>query len=218
MDIRDKILAAATQVYAEGGFQGATTRRVAELAGVNEVTIFRQFGSKDALMDQVMASIMTRVHATEHPLPPVPARPIEELTSWAVSFHTLLAEHAPIMRKAVGTFDKRRKDAVDALASTDSCEDQLQRYMVALRAHGCIAPEVEARADADDFVGAAASMLMNTVWGDAMWRDLAPDWVFPLPADRAVRCYVEVFARALGLAATDQGHPLLSTTAQSSSL
>jgi hypothetical protein len=142
---------------------------------------------------------MDRVHSSEHPLPPVPAQPADELALWAVSFHTALSAHAPILRKAIGTFDKRRKDAVEALKATDSCEDQLARYVGALRTYGFITPAVTGRPDADEFIGAAASMLMNTVWGDAMWRDLAPDWVFPLPAERAVRCYVEVFFRALGL-------------------
>jgi AcrR family transcriptional regulator len=33
------------------GFKGLTTRRIAEMAGVNEVTIFRRFGSKNALIN-----------------------------------------------------------------------------------------------------------------------------------------------------------------------
>jgi len=51
MESRERILAAAARVYAEHGFRGATTRRIAEEAGVNEITIFRQFGSKAALID-----------------------------------------------------------------------------------------------------------------------------------------------------------------------
>ena len=54
MDAREKILLAATALYAETGFRGATTRQIAELAGVNEVTLFRQFGSKTAPMVLVL--------------------------------------------------------------------------------------------------------------------------------------------------------------------
>ena len=46
MELRDRILEAAALVYAETGFRGATTRRIAERAGVNEITLFRHFGSK----------------------------------------------------------------------------------------------------------------------------------------------------------------------------
>ena len=41
MDVRDKILLAAVTVFAEVGFRGATTRRIAQEAGVNEITLFR---------------------------------------------------------------------------------------------------------------------------------------------------------------------------------
>ena len=42
----DRILDAAEQLFAERGFGGTTTRLLAQQAGVNEVTIFRLFGSK----------------------------------------------------------------------------------------------------------------------------------------------------------------------------
>jgi AcrR family transcriptional regulator len=41
---------AALQVLAERGYAGATTRRIAEAAGVNEVTLFRRFGDKRQLV------------------------------------------------------------------------------------------------------------------------------------------------------------------------
>src|SRR6185437_17057975 len=47
MDIRERLLGAAAQVYAEAGYRGATTRRIAHEAGVSEITLFRQFGSKE---------------------------------------------------------------------------------------------------------------------------------------------------------------------------
>ena len=51
---KQQLLDAAVRVYAEGGFRGATTRRIAEEAGVNEVTLFRLFGSKAALIDEAI--------------------------------------------------------------------------------------------------------------------------------------------------------------------
>jgi AcrR family transcriptional regulator len=44
------ILEAALALLAESGFHGATTRAIALRAGVNEVTLFRRFGSKEALL------------------------------------------------------------------------------------------------------------------------------------------------------------------------
>ena len=50
-ETRSKILAAARELFERNGTRGTTTREVAELAGVNEATLFRHFGSKRALLD-----------------------------------------------------------------------------------------------------------------------------------------------------------------------
>ena len=54
MTVRDELLTAAARVYAEAGYRGATTRRIALAAGVNEITLFRHFGSKDALLREAL--------------------------------------------------------------------------------------------------------------------------------------------------------------------
>jgi AcrR family transcriptional regulator len=48
---------AALSVLAQRGYAGATTRRIAEAAGINEVTLFRRFGDKRQLM-------LAAIHAT----------------------------------------------------------------------------------------------------------------------------------------------------------
>jgi AcrR family transcriptional regulator len=47
---------AALAVLAERGYAGATTRRIAQAAGINEVTLFRRFGDKRQL-------ILAAIHA-----------------------------------------------------------------------------------------------------------------------------------------------------------
>lgn len=49
-DTRQRILRAATQLFGEIGYAQATTRLIAVAAEVNEVTLFRLFGSKKALL------------------------------------------------------------------------------------------------------------------------------------------------------------------------
>lgn len=49
-----KILDAAIRVFASEGYEGATTRRIAEVADVNEVTLFRRFQSKENILRSVI--------------------------------------------------------------------------------------------------------------------------------------------------------------------
>lgn len=50
-ETRNRILAATRTLIAKKGRRGTTTREIAELAGVNEATLFRHFGNKDALIE-----------------------------------------------------------------------------------------------------------------------------------------------------------------------
>lgn len=54
-ETRRRILAAAAAEFVEKGYGGATTRGIADRAGVNEVTLFRHFGSKQELLKGVVA-------------------------------------------------------------------------------------------------------------------------------------------------------------------
>lgn len=48
-ETRQRIIRGAAQVFAQKGYEGATTRAIAQAAGVNEVTLFRHFGNKKNL-------------------------------------------------------------------------------------------------------------------------------------------------------------------------
>jgi AcrR family transcriptional regulator len=50
----DKLLRAATTVFAKRGVSGATTREIAQRAKVNEVTLFRLFKNKEELLRRVV--------------------------------------------------------------------------------------------------------------------------------------------------------------------
>lgn len=67
------LLLAALELLAERGYRGATTKEIARRAGVNEVTLFRRFGSKEALLRAALsrfipAGFLERLPAEEAPL------------------------------------------------------------------------------------------------------------------------------------------------------
>ncbi|HEY0256701.1 MAG TPA: TetR/AcrR family transcriptional regulator, partial [Candidatus Methylacidiphilales bacterium] len=53
-DTSQRIIEAATRVFAREGIAGATTREIARRAKVNEVTLFRHFKNKQELLQQVV--------------------------------------------------------------------------------------------------------------------------------------------------------------------
>ncbi len=50
LETDSRILDAASDLFAERGYNGTTTRAIAERAGVNEVTLFRKFTSKQGIL------------------------------------------------------------------------------------------------------------------------------------------------------------------------
>ncbi|MDQ0916048.1 TetR/AcrR family transcriptional regulator [Paenibacillus sp. V4I5] len=54
----DKLLLATIDLMAEKGYDGTTTKEIAAVAGVNEVTLFRHFGTKEKLL----AAAFNRYH------------------------------------------------------------------------------------------------------------------------------------------------------------
>ena len=56
---RDSLIQAALQLFLTQGVSQTTTRQIADLAGVNEVTLFRNFGNKYGLLQAVLNAAPT---------------------------------------------------------------------------------------------------------------------------------------------------------------
>ena len=190
-EIRQRILAAAARVYAQYGFRGATTRLIATEAGVNEVTLFRTFGSKAQLLQAMLHS---QVESQAMPLlSPEPEDPHAELTRWCIAVLEYLRGHAHLIRKTIAEAEERPETACAACEGPRSAGRSLVIYLEHLREQGIVAD------DAD--VETAVSMFMSSLFGDALYRDVMPH-AFPAPADAAAERYVHTFLRAVGLRAS----------------
>jgi AcrR family transcriptional regulator len=188
MDIRDRILDAAKRVYEQHGFRGATTRLIAIEAGVNEVTIFRTFGSKAALFEALM-----QTHVSQSPIPPLPDNPADpehDLTEWVTSVLTHMRENRALIRTSFGEIEERPEAAICMCEGPNCAGMLLTDYMLRLQSLGL--------ADTDGDIPTAVAMLMSSMFGDAISRDIMPN-TFPQPESEAPQKYVRVFMRALGV-------------------
>ncbi len=55
INTKKRLLDATLKLISEKGYLGATTRKIAEEAGVTELTLFRHFGSKEKLFKELLA-------------------------------------------------------------------------------------------------------------------------------------------------------------------
>jgi len=183
-----KILSAAQRVYAEHGFRGATTRRIAEVAGVNEVTLFRIFGGKDALLEEAIRPNATRREIAV--LTDRPADPEAELTAWVGAQLAFLRERRSLIRKAMSEIEERPQFLPCIREGPECAHRALSDYVAALVDRGWV--------DHSPDLGAAIAMLMGAVFGDAMGREMIPE-NYPSPIEHAAGAYARLFLRAIGV-------------------
>lgn len=191
MDIREEILEAAARIYCEAGFRGATTRRIATEAGVNEVTVFRHFGSKDALLREAIGRQWGGGGCTPLALEGG-GEPLHELQEWARRMTAGLRQMAPLIRTRLGEFEEHPEIVPPRGSPPAQAAEVLTQYLQQLRDAGL------ARADFDPRT--AAAMLMAALFADGIVREGLPD-MFSDDIDRSIDEYVRIFLRGIGAAA-----------------
>ena len=201
MDTREQLLQAAIKVYSTSGVRGATTKRIAQEAGVNEVTLFRHFGSKEALLQEALA--LSARALFESGLPATPEDPATELLVFARNHYNALWEHRELIRVAMGEFAEHPESTHVACEASSSFDRELRAYLSQLKTMGLASGDWEP--------GAAASMLRGTLFSDVMGRDCMPQ-CYTFSQDSAVGLYLSLFLRAIGV---ETGAPVRAARSRS---
>jgi AcrR family transcriptional regulator len=97
----EKILQAATRVFARHGVSGATTREIARQARVNEVTLFRHFRNKHELLRRV---IMQSSRRFEPVFSDAPIETVADLRRTVENYASIYVEKLTENEEFVRTF------------------------------------------------------------------------------------------------------------------
>ena len=192
MNVRDQLLDATVRVYAEVGYRGATTRRIAFEAGVNEITLFRHFGSKDALIREAIGRSQ---QGGTIELPQAPGDTLAELFDFARAHLAELRERRALIRTCMGEFEEHPDVIAPENSSVVRAAKALAEYLGRMRQQGLTASSFDEQV--------AATMLMGVLFADAMGRDIMRD-MFPTEPEAALREYLRIFLRGLGVAVPDE--------------
>ena len=146
MDVREALLRAAIKVFAETGSRGATTRRIAQEANVNEVTLFRHFKSKDDLLHDALQFFATQ--ATRHALPEHPVDPRAELLEWCRTHHRELYKVRTLIRRSMGEFGEHPENCSHGMQASVRVANEVTGYLRRLKANGLATGDWDERAAA----------------------------------------------------------------------
>lgn len=102
-DTRQRLLCAAAKVFARDGLTGATTRAIAQEAGVNEVTLFRHFQSKEKLLTAVIGeNFGPHAASAQIEIPEFSDDFRTDLLVLARCYDRHLTENLPLVRTMIG--------------------------------------------------------------------------------------------------------------------
>jgi AcrR family transcriptional regulator len=190
---RRRLIDAAIAVFGEFGFRGATTRRIAEEAGVNEVTLFRLFGSKSALLEEAVrqSQALTSRRADTF-LPDEPSDPEAEIEGWAREHWKSIRERRSVIRKMMSEIEEHPEISASLSEGWERIRAGVTRYLERLRERGEIAHDAP--------IGTAVAMFNGVLFADAICRDVKRG-CYP-PEKVAVAEYTQLFLRSLKYQAT----------------
>ena len=156
-DRRELILEAATGVFGERGYVGATTDAVARAAGVSQPYVVRMFGTKEALFLEVLhralGKLLAAFRAAQHDTSPLPAGIPDQITSRLGRAYADLLSDRGLLLSLMHAFVL----GADPVIGQAAREGFLDVYKF-LRFEAGFSP-----AEADDFL--AHGMMLNTMIG-----------------------------------------------------
>lgn len=186
---RQRLIDAAIHVCSERGLHAATTREIAEVAGVNEVTLFRHFGSKEkliaALFEQVLATLSESLDETE-----TDEQDLERnLSRYAQRHNELLTANEAFIRTIIGEAKRHPDQARKIMCEAGRAKRELLiEYLRAAQNAGTVRKDVELGPAVDAFTGMLlAGMLRRTSFKDYV------DYT----ADEYLRTIVDLFIRGI---------------------
>lgn len=191
-ETRRSILDAAAELIGERGYRATTTRAIAERAGVNEVTIFRQFGTKKGLLQALVedwAETMAGFAVAEISAPDDTRGTLESLAAMEVRQARQFG--APAMRLA---FDARSEpDVMEVMAAGPARNlEGLAAYLAARQKAGDLRPDLDPRVMAEAFFALTSTFVMSRLLLGERSAGLGSE------LDEAARQMLEIYLAGVG--------------------
>jgi AcrR family transcriptional regulator len=175
-----QIFQAVMEIIAARGYAGATTRQIAEAAGVSEVTLFRKYGSKAELVKRTISSLVEQSEfesATQY-TGDIRADLLRVLKSYQEGvirnehfFFVLFAELS------------RNPELADSFSQPMGLFQSIGQLLARYQAEGVLKPE--------NPLHSVASLLGPLIYSSMIARSAGKDFVAPMQIDPHVRYFLE---------------------------
>jgi len=140
---RSNILSAARELFEKKGFAAATTKEIAALAGVSEVTLFRHFSTKRALFDETLHSCLHPYTVEEYLRSGVTYDLEQDLKHIAYEMRDNFLKNAPMLRMIMRDKVRDSIPEKNMRMKEHHMKNNLHAYFNAMRRAGALSVEPE---------------------------------------------------------------------------
>lgn len=132
----EKIIAAARELFERNGFSAATTKEIADHAGVSEVTLFRHFSTKRALFEETLHDCMHPYKVDEYLATGVTYDLETDLNAIAHNMMGTYRQNIPLIRMLMR--DKIRESGPELVFKKNEhgAENRLLEYFMTMQKMG----------------------------------------------------------------------------------
>lgn len=172
-DAHDKILVAALELFSHRGYAAVGTKAIAEAAGVNEVTLFRNFGSKEGLWLEVFRRFVVRP-VPERLLAEVNGDPAHDLECAARAIVALIRSNIKLLRMSM--MDQNQHPEIQSELASHPSRTVLvvADHLRTLTRRGPASPDTVARTLVDTLFGVGIHF---EGWGRGDGQDALNQWL-----------------------------------------
>ncbi|MBW4616239.1 MAG: TetR/AcrR family transcriptional regulator [Desmonostoc vinosum HA7617-LM4] len=151
---RVRLIEAASQIFACLGVQGATTREIARVAGLNEVTLFRHFASKEQLLGAVIENALAlQIEVFSQPEAWTQDLSVD-LRRYAQLYNNMLEAQEDLIRTFIGEAKRHPQAAKQVIQeAAKPLGDKLLAYLQSSQKQGVVRSDIDLLPAVDMFTG-----------------------------------------------------------------
>ncbi|MBE9143292.1 TetR/AcrR family transcriptional regulator [Planktothrix mougeotii] len=192
---RTRLLKAALKVFAEAGIAGATTKEIARVAGVNEVTLFRHFHSKEQLLASVVQhTTALQMEALTHQEEWTQDLK-KDLTHYGLLYNKMLEDHEALIRTFIGEAKRHPQVASRIIAeATQPLREKLLTYLNNAQNRGTVRSDLPLEPSVDLLTGMLLAGMLR--------RNAIPHFIHYSREEYIETC-VDLFVRGISPLPTD---------------
>ncbi|MEZ4357769.1 MAG: TetR/AcrR family transcriptional regulator [Eubacteriales bacterium] len=135
-ETRERIVSAAIELFEKKGFAAATTKEIADLAKVSEITLFRHFESKRNLFDQAIRGSMRQYRVRDYLKNNVTYDLDRDLTAIAYHMMETYKQNSPLLRMIMRDMIRGSVPEMDIKHNEYCLKNNLIEYFSAMKEKG----------------------------------------------------------------------------------